>query len=93
MLNHLYIHHISSEVVTHTHTYDSISELASFLASRSMGKLYVVEFVYYSLVVNCYSAYFLDQHCVCENVYFYFASGNKLSRSSDKNLGGAKELG
>jgi len=43
-----------------------------------MGKLYMAEFVYYSLVVNCYSAYFLDQHCIYENAYFYFASGNKL---------------
>jgi len=78
VLNHSYIHHISSEVVTHAHIYDSISELASFPASRSMGKLYMAEFVYYSLVVNCYSAYFLDQHCIYENAYFYFASGNKL---------------
>ena len=77
MLNHLYIHHISSEVVTHTHTYDSISELAPFPVSRSMGKLFVVEFVYYSLVVtcNCYSVYF-----------------QKLSRTSNKNLGGGQGM-
>jgi len=43
-----------------------------------MGKLDVVEFVYYSLVVNCYSAYFLDQHCIYENAYFILQVGTSF---------------